>query len=112
MQREPNSLEKKNEFTDAEVRFLNRIVRKYSGDQRPLLRSVLIFSLMIVAAHLLERTPLPWWIVFPLIYLPALWLFSRYRRFAIFKTRLMRKLAIYSELVVEPTRTESEIEQR
>ncbi len=81
------------ELTEPEKRFLKRIVAKYSQQSNPLYRSLAVISALIVVAHLLERSTLPWWVVFPLIYIPAIWMFSRYRRFAIFKTRLMVKLA-------------------
>jgi len=81
------------EITEREKRFLKRVAAKYSRQPNPLYRSLAIFSGLIVAAHLVERTDWPWWVVFPLIYIPAVWMFYNYRRFAIFKTRLMCKLA-------------------
>lgn len=85
---------KTDELTEPEKRFLKRVVAKYSQQTNPLYRSLAIITVLIVAAHLLERCPmLPWWVVFPMIYIPAIWMFYRYRRFAIFKTRLMCKLA-------------------
>lgn len=83
------------ELSNSERKFLKRIAAKYGNPKRkPLLQSLLIFTAMIVVAHFIERTSLPSWISFFLVYIPAVYLFSRYRRFGIFKSRLMRKLAL------------------
>ena len=81
------------ELTDPEKRFLKRIVLKYSRKQNPIYRSLAVISVAILAAHLVERSSLPWWIALPLVYIPAIWLFYRYRKFAIFKTKIMCKMA-------------------
>lgn len=83
------------ELSEPERKFLKRIAAKYGNPKRkPLLQSLLIFTAMIAVAHFIERTSLPSWISFFLVYIPAIYLFSRYRRFGIFKSKLMRKLAL------------------
>jgi hypothetical protein len=96
------------EFTQRERGFLKRIVGKYTQTPNPIVRSVLIFSVLIVLAHGIERSPLPGWAAFVAIYFPALFLFHRYRKFGIFKSRIMRKLALQSNILGEnPTKKES-----
>ena len=48
------------------------------------------------------------WLMFPVVLIPALWMFSRYRRFAIFKSRIMRKLAIEAGIVGGSNESENE----
>jgi hypothetical protein len=86
------------ELLPRERRFLERVVLKFSNDgNKPLLRSLLIITLLIAAGHLIERSNLPAWAAFALIYCPALWLFFRYRKMSIFKSRLMRKLYLLNQ---------------
>jgi hypothetical protein len=88
----PDEMAGHDQLTDPEKRFLKRVAAKYTRKQDPIYRSLAVISAAILAAHLIERSNLPWWIALPLIYCPAIWLFYRYRRFAIFKTRLMCKM--------------------
>ncbi len=96
------------EFSEREKKFLTRIVNKYGEQEgRPLLRSLLVITLLIVTAHGIERTALPAWAAFCIVYIPSLWLFSRYRKISIFKSRLMRKLAVHSNITEVPTQVKS-----
>ncbi len=88
-----NEANENDELTEPEKRFLKRVVEKYSRQKNPITRSLVVISLAILIVHLLERSPLPWWIVLPIVYMSSIWLFYQYRRFAIFKTRLMCKMA-------------------
>jgi hypothetical protein len=88
----------KPELTERERKFLTRITNKYQDEgPRALIKSLLIFSAIITAGHLIERSPLPWWGAFLAVYCPAIFLFSRYRRFNIFKSRLLRKLFLIEQ---------------
>jgi hypothetical protein len=90
------------ELSPREKGFVSRIMRKYPGGQstdRQLHRSLVIFSVMIVAAHLLERlipsSPLhlAWWLPLAIVWPAGLILFSRYRRFSIFRSCVLSKVA-------------------
>jgi hypothetical protein len=96
------------ELNEREQRFVKRVALKYSGGGlKPLLRSLAIFTLLIAAGHAIVRTSLPWWGTFPIVYLPALYLFGRYRKMGTFKMQLLRKLALRSNPPnVDPTSTE------
>lgn len=88
----------KPELSERERRFLERLVKKYAEEGRkPLLRSLLIFTALVTAGHLIEQYNLPEWGAFLAVYCPAIWLFRRYRRMSIFKSRLMRKLFLLEQ---------------
>ncbi|HLX59854.1 MAG TPA: hypothetical protein VKX17_01110 [Planctomycetota bacterium] len=90
------------ELSATEKKFLKRIVAKFGSTRRkPLLQSLIVITALVTAAHLIERSGLPWWAAFALIYAPTIYLFSRYRRFGIFKSKLMRKLALREEAFAE-----------
>ena len=85
-------------LTERERKFLKRMTSKYGNASRhPLLQSLLVSTTLVILGHLIERADLPWWGALMLVYIPALYLFSRYRRFGIFKSRLMCKLALREE---------------
>ena len=88
-------------ITERERRFLKRLAQKYDHPGCPLVKSIAIFTAMIGAAHAVERTALPGWAAFLLVYLPALGMFGLYRKFGIFKARLMCKLARQAEQTAE-----------
>jgi hypothetical protein len=93
----------KPELLPRERRFLERVATKFADDSnKALLRSLLIITALIAAAHLIERSSLPGWAAFAAIYAPALWLFFRYRRMSIFKSRLMRKLFLINQAASQP----------
>lgn len=90
------------ELLPREKGFIGRILQKYPGGQshdKDLYRSLVIFSLMILVAHLIEQvvpsTPLrlSWWLPLVVILPPALFMFSRYRKFSIFRSCVLSKVA-------------------
>ncbi len=90
-------------LSEKEKRLVKRLVQKYSRDGSPLLRSLAIFTAMVLIGHAVEQRPeLPGWAAFLIIYVPALWLFSKYRRFSIFKSNLLCKLAAQSGILDAP----------
>jgi hypothetical protein len=90
------------ELLPREKGFIRRIVQKYpegrSADKN-LSRSLAIFCLMIVAAHVIERivpaTPsgLSWWLPLLIILPVAGFMFTRYRKFSIFRSCVLSKVA-------------------
>ena len=87
------------ELSPREKGFVCRILKKYPGGQhrdKDLYRSVAIFVLLIVLAHAVEQlvpASMSWWLP-PLIILPpAVILFSRYRKFSIFRSCVLSKVA-------------------
>lgn len=81
-------------LTPRERQFLKMLLRKYQkDDSRILLRSLVVITGLVTAAHLLERTSLPSWLVFVLIYIPTVFMFTRYRKFEVFKMRILVNLA-------------------
>jgi len=69
---------------------------KYPGGvsrQKDLVRSLAIFTAMIVAAHLIEIFVSSHWLALLIIYPPAVWMFYRYRKFNIFRSCLISKIA-------------------
>ena len=84
------------ELTPRECGFVKRMMTKYrQGEHRPsdLYRSLAIFSVMVLLAHFIEQFVPTFWLPLVIIYPPAVWLFSRYRRFNIFKSCLLSKVA-------------------
>lgn len=86
------------ELTPRERGFVARIMTKYPGGrhtERDLYRSVAIISTLILAAHVIEQL-VPdwgrWWLPFLLIYPPAIFMFTRYRKFSIFRSCVISKL--------------------
>lgn len=86
-------------LNDRERRLAQRLAIKYLRQGSPLLRSLLIFSALVGVGHAIEQAPLPGWATFLLVYIPAIFLFMQYRRFNIFKSRLLCKLAIMAGVV-------------
>lgn len=86
-------------LNDRERRLAQRLAIKYMRQGSPLLRSLLLFSALVGIGHAIEQAPLPGWAAFLLVYLPAVFLFMQYRRFSIFKSRLLYKLAIMAGVV-------------
>lgn len=85
-------------LTERERKFLKRITSKFGNPKRhPLMQSLIVFTVLVACGHLIEQAGLPWWAAFLLVYLPALYLFGRYRKFGIFKSTLMCKLALREE---------------
>jgi len=84
------------ELSPRELGFVCRIMRKYEGGQhRPvdLYRSVGIFTGMIVVAHVIEQLVPTWWLPLLIILPPAVFMFSRYRKFSIFRSCVLSKVA-------------------
>ncbi len=86
------------DLTPRERGFVARIMAKYPGGRHAgmdLYRSVAIISGLLVAAHVIERI-VPawgaWWLPFLIIYPPAVYLFTRYRKFSIFRSCVISKL--------------------
>ena len=86
-------------LNERERRLAQRLAIKYMRQGSPLLRSLLIFSALVGIGHAIEQAPLPGWAAFLLVYIPAAFLFMQYRRFNIFKSRLLCKLAIMAGVV-------------
>lgn len=86
-------------LNDRERRLAQRLAIKYMREGSPLLRSLLIFSVLVGIGHAIEQAPLPGWATFLLVYIPAIFLFTRYRRFSIFKSRLLCKLSVMAGVV-------------
>jgi hypothetical protein len=98
------------ELTRREKGFVCRIMAKYPGGQHrggQLYRSIAIFAGMLLAAHVIEQTVPTWWLPLLIIAPPAAWLFSRYRRFSIFRSCVLSKvaarLALYEPLAPAAT---------
>lgn len=87
------------ELSARERGFVWRILRKYPAGQHrdtDLVRSLAIFCAMIAAGHLIERlVPAAYaaWLPLVIILPPALFMFSRYRRFSIFRSCVLSKVA-------------------
>jgi len=81
------------EVNEREERFLNRLSSKYEkSESTGRLRSYLIASVVIMVMFAVSRW-IPWWgIALVLVEAIGLGLFHQYKRFASFKTRLLRKL--------------------
>ncbi|HOB75462.1 MAG TPA: hypothetical protein PKG54_13170 [Phycisphaerae bacterium] len=86
------------ELTPRERGFVARIMAKYPGGRhtaKDLYRSVVIISVLILAAHVIEQI-VPawgrWWLPLLIIYPPAIYLFTRYRKFGIFRSCIISKL--------------------
>jgi len=87
------------ELTERERKFLKRLTAKFGNPGRhPFLQSCLVFTVLVLAGHLIERSSLPWWAALAVVYVPAMYLLGRYRRFSIFKSKLMCKLAMREQL--------------
>ena len=87
------------ELSPREKGFVARLMSKYPGGQRrgrDLYRSVLIFSVIVLAFHVIEQLmPAVWWgyvLGFVVVYPPAVWVFVRYRRFSIFRSCVLSKV--------------------
>ena len=78
---------------DREAKFLDRLERKYEkGATTGRVRSYLIAAAVILVLFAASRW-IPWWGVALLVAeVIGLWLFHQYKRFAAFKTHLLRKL--------------------
>lgn len=79
--------------------FVARIMTKYPGGThqgKDLYRSVAIISMLIVVAHVIEQV-MPawarWWLPLLIILPPAIVLFTRYRKFSIFRSCVLSKVA-------------------
>jgi hypothetical protein len=84
------------ELSPRERGFVKRMISKYrQGEHSPrdLYRSLAIFSAMVLLAHFIEQFVPTFWLPLVIIYPPAVWLFSRYRRFNIFKSCVLSKVA-------------------
>lgn len=84
------------ELSPRERGFVCRIMHKYAGGQhRPvdLYRSLAIFAGLIVVAHVIEQVVPTWWLPLLIILPPALFMFSRYRKFSIFRSCVLSKVA-------------------
>jgi hypothetical protein len=86
------------ELTPRERGFVARLMAKYPGGRhtgKDLYRSVAISSALILAAHMIEQV-MPawarWWLPLLIIYPPAVYLFTRYRKFSIFRSCVISKL--------------------
>ena len=86
------------ELSPRERGFVARLMVKYPGGQaqaKDLVRSVVIISALIVAAHVIEQV-VPawarWWLPLLIIYPPAVYMFTRYRKFSIFRSCVISKL--------------------
>ena len=76
-----------------EARFLDRLSQKYEGSESAgLFRSYLIASVMILAFFALSRWIPWWWVSLIVVQILGLLLFRQYKRFARFKSRLLRTL--------------------
>lgn len=84
---------------ECERRYLERLSRKSGNLGCPLLRSLLVLTLMAMAVHAVEQSGLPGWLSFTILYLPVLALLGHFRRRGVFKLRLMLKLAVRCGLV-------------
>lgn len=81
-------------LSEREKGFLRRVVGKYGKDDAAILRkSVIVITILIVAAHAVERSGLPGWIAFLVVYVPSIIMYTQFRRFEIFKTRILVNLA-------------------
>ncbi len=84
------------ELAPREKGFVWRIMHKYPGGQhqgKDLYRSLAIFTAMIVVAHVLEQVLPTRWLALVIILPPALFLFTRYRKFSIFRSCVLSKVA-------------------
>ena len=97
-----SSQSKPAELLPREKGFVSRIIQKYPGGQsgdKNLFRSLAIFCLMIVTAHVIEcvvpASParLSWWLPLLVILPVAGFLFTRYRKFSIFRSCVLSKVA-------------------
>ena len=81
------------ELSEREERFLNRLSRKYEKSEAAgRVRSYLIASVVIMAVFAASRW-IPWWgLAFLVVEAVGLALFHQYKRFANFKSQLLRKL--------------------
>ncbi len=81
------------DVSEREERFLNRVSSKYGKSETAgRIRSYLIASVVIMAMFATSRW-IPWWgIAFFIVEAVGLTLFHQYKRFANFKSRLLRKL--------------------
>ena len=93
------------ELAAREKGFVCRIMHKYPGGQhrgRDLYRSLAIFSALIVLAHVIEQLVPTRWLALVIILPPALFMFTRYRKFSIFRSCVLSKvgsrLAQYEDL--------------
>lgn len=80
-------------LTDREKGFLSRLARKYETDENAgQVRSYLIAAAGTLALFALARW-LPWWWAALIAFeTAALFLFYKYKRFSVFKTRVLVKL--------------------
>src|SRR5689334_16942518 len=90
------------ELSPRERGFVCSIMRKYRAGQktdRHLYKSLAIFFAMVLAAHLIERlipsspANLSWWLPLLIVLPLAGFLFSRYRKFSIFRSSVLSKVA-------------------
>ncbi|GMV97851.1 MAG: hypothetical protein HRF43_08220 [Phycisphaerae bacterium] len=89
------------ELTPRERGFVARIMAKYPGGThqgKDLHRSVAIVSGLILVAHLIEQALAGlawarWWLPLLIVYPPAVFMFTRYRKFSIFRSCVLSKVA-------------------
>jgi hypothetical protein len=80
-------------ISEPEKRFLDRVSRKYEENANAgLMRSYLIASVVILTMFSLSRWVPYWGLALIVVEAVGLALFRQYKRFASFKTRLLRKL--------------------
>ena len=81
------------DVSEREERFLNRLSSKYeTSEAAGRIRSYLIASVVIMAMFAISRW-IPWWgIALFMVEAVGLTIFHQYKRFASFKSRLLRKL--------------------
>lgn len=83
------------ELSPREKGFIAAIIRKYPRGQsgeKNLVRSLTIFTAMLIIAHAIEQLVPTWWLPFLIIYPPAVFLFTRYRKFSIFRSCVLSKV--------------------
>ncbi len=88
------------DVSEREERFLNRLSSKYEKNKSVgRFRSYLIASVVIMAMFAVSRW-IPWWgIAFFMVEVVGLTLFHQYKRFASFKSGLLRKLWCHAKKV-------------
>lgn len=84
------------ELSPREKGFVCRIMQKYPGGRhqgRDLYRSLAIITSLIVVGHVLEQVLPTRWLALVIILPPALFMFTRYRKFSIFRSCVLSKVA-------------------
>lgn len=84
------------ELSPREKGFITSIMRKYPAGQstdKQLVRSMVIFGLIITMGHVLEQVLPTRWLALAIILPLGLFMFSRYRKFSIFRSCVLSKVA-------------------